>query len=280
MKSPANTQKSLYSITKATIIHQVGRVPFLGATLRWFARRYPEGSIVTIKSGYLAGYKWMRSHRDVNAYWVGDYELPIQKCLIRDLKPGDVFYDIGANAGFFSLLGSKCVGPQGHVFAFEPLPENIETLKSNLDLNEIKNCTVVEAAVCDSVGTVGFCQGPHTSMAYIKRQGNDGQKSMLVKALTLDEFAKTERPPNLIKMDVEGAEILALRGASALLKSATPPRFLIELHGDTVAAQAREILEKSGYWLYTLDLIGIGSNSMPRHILAYPGNAFGDRANT
>jgi len=280
MKSPENTQKSLYSIAKATIMHQVGRLPFLGSTLRWFARRYREGSIVTIKSGYLAGYKWMRSHRHVNAYWVGNYELPIQKCLIRELKPGDVFYDIGANAGFFSLLGSKCVGQKGHVFAFEPFPENIETLRSNLDLNEIENCTVVEAAVSDSVGTVRFSRGPHSSMAHIAQEGTDGQKSMLVKALTLEEFAKTERPPNFIKMDVEGAEILALRGASALLKSATPPRFLIELHGGTVAAQAREILEKTGYWLYTLDLIGIGSNSMPHHILAYPGKAFGDRANT
>lgn len=270
MKSPMDTQESTYSTGKATIVNQVGRTPFLGSTLRWLARRYREGSIVTIKTGYLAGHRWMRRHRHVNAYWVGNYELPIQKCLTRELKPGDVFYDIGANAGFFSLLGSKCVGQKGHVFAFEPLPENIETLKSQLEVNHIANCAVVEAAVSDSVGTVGLCQGPHSSMAYIGRKGNDGEDSIVVKTLTLDEFASTERPPNFIKIDIEGAEILALRGAGALLKSANRPKLLIELHGEDVAREARGILEKAGYCLYTPDVVRIEADSMPHHILAYP----------
>ena len=143
---------------KARLIRQLGTVPILGSGLRWLARRYPEGSVVTIKNGLLAGCQWKRSHKHVTRYWLGVYEMPVQKCLARELGPGDVFYDIGANAGFFSLLGSKCVGEKGHVFAFEPLPENIGAVRSQVQVNNLTNCTVVEAAVSDSVGHVRFCE--------------------------------------------------------------------------------------------------------------------------
>ena len=117
-------------MNRARLISFCGSIPLIGPSLRKIARRYPEGSVTTIKHGYLAGYRWRRSHRYVSAYWLGIYELPIQECLVRKLKPGNVFYDIGANAGFFSLLGSNCVGPEGRVFAFEPLPENIRSIRA------------------------------------------------------------------------------------------------------------------------------------------------------
>ena len=267
-----HTQESKYSIAKARVVHQVGRVPFLGRTLRWFAQRYPEGSIVTIKTGCLAGSRWIRRHRHVNAYWVGNYELAIQKCLTRELKPGDVFYDVGANAGFFSLLGSKRVGQKGHVFAFEPLPENIKTLKGNLQLNDIQNCTVVEAAVSDSVGTVRFSPGPHSSMAHIAQQGSDGQELMLLRAVTLDEFASTSPVPDFIKMDIEGAEIRALHGSEGILEGACPPKLMIEFHGEGLREQGRILLGKHGYSFFTLDGKRIDSGSLPHYVLAVPAS--------
>jgi hypothetical protein len=106
------------SIKGTKLISTAGRIPVVGRALRWLARRYPEGSVVTIHTGRAAGFRWKRYHRYVNGYWPGIYELLIREALARELKPGQVFYDVGANAGFFSLVGACCVGPGGRVFAF------------------------------------------------------------------------------------------------------------------------------------------------------------------
>jgi len=257
-------------INKARLIHQLGRFPFLGSILRRLARRYPEGSIVSIKYSHLTGYKWKRSHKYLSSYWVGTFELPVQNCLVRELKQGDVFYDIGANAGFFSLLGSKCVGDRGQVFAFEPLRENIETLKSQLELNQVVNCTIIEAAVSDQVGEIQFCEESETTGGHIKsRESNEGRVNV-VKTTTLDEFAKINRPPDFIKMDIEGAEVFALQGAHGLLTKPNPPKFLIELHGESNSKKVREIFEKEGYFLYTPDTTRTDSICMAGHVLALP----------
>ena len=255
---------------KATLIDRLGKVPFLGPGLRWFSHYYPEGSVVTIKNGRLAGYKWKRSHKHVSGYWLGIYELPVQKCLSRELKPGDVFYDIGASAGFFTLLGSKCVGEKGHVFAFEPLPENIETISNQLILNDIKNTTQIEVALADSIGNAELREGPNVSAASIKRWKDKEHRTITVKTTTLDEFSMTRRHPNFIKMDIEGAEVLALKGACKLLSGKNPPGLLIELHGHDIAKEVRNFLERKNYCFYTLDLMKIDSATLPLHVLAIP----------
>jgi FkbM family methyltransferase len=261
-----------FKLNKARLINQLGCIPFVGYCLRRFARLYREGSVVSIKSGYLAGYKWKRSHRYPSGYWLGSYELPVQKCLVRELKPGEVFFDIGANAGFFSLLARKQVGEKGYVLAFEPLAENVEAIKPQLVLNRVLNCTVVEAAISDFVGEVSLWEGPDTSTAHIGTREYEKRAFKSVKSITLDEFVRTSRPPNFIKLDIEGAEIRALRGAYTLLSGPNPPRFLIELHGETVGQQVGEILEKAGYHLYTLERKRIRSDCMPHHVLAFPSN--------
>lgn len=272
MRDHGNVGQGGHTTSKAAVLHHIGRVPLLGSGLRWLARQYREGSIVTIKSGCLAGCKWMRSHRHVNAYWVGNYELAIQKCLTQQLKAGDVFYDVGANAGFFSLLGSKCVGSEGRVFAFEPLPANIETLKNNLKLNGIENCTVVEAAVSDSIGTVTFSPGRHSSMGHMSDRGED---CIAIRTITLEKFAETMPPPNFIKMDIEGAEGLALAGCRKLLGGANPPGLLIELHGEQVARNVRELLGAEGYTLRPLKPGSADSPDTPYHVLAFPEKGSG-----
>ncbi|MHC4122149.1 MAG: FkbM family methyltransferase [Planctomycetota bacterium] len=259
-------------MNKAKLLTQLGRIPFIGDCLRRFARLYREGSVVSIKSGYLAGYKWKRSHRYLSGYWLGSYELSVQKCLVRELKPGDIFFDIGANAGFFSLLGSKQVGEEGHVFAFEPLPENFKAVKTQLEVNNMLNCTVVETAVSDFVGEIRLWEGTDTSTAHIGTRGDKQKGCKSVKSITLNEFVQTAPLPNFIKIDIEGAEIQALRGADLLLRGSNPPRFLIELHGKRVGQQVGEILEQAGYSLYTLERERVLSDPMPHHVLAFPGN--------
>jgi len=85
-----------WTAIEARLIDRAGRVPWLSSALRWLARRYREGSIVLIRSGYAAGFKWRRYHELVSGYWLGQYELAVQEALARELNSGDVFYDIGA----------------------------------------------------------------------------------------------------------------------------------------------------------------------------------------
>jgi FkbM family methyltransferase len=253
----------------------LGRTPFLGNMLRRLARLYPEDSVTPIRAGYLAGCRWKRSHRYVNGYWLGTYELTAQECLIRELTTGAVFYDIGANAGFFTLLGCRCVGAQGRVFSFEPLPENAAVIRSQLQLNGMDNCTVVEAAVMDRAGAIGFCRGRDTSTAHIQRADDTSAAPMETKAVTLDGFVRTAPSPEFIKMDVEGAELLVLKGACQLLHEAQPPRMLIEFHGERLREECMAILRSVGYQFCSLDGRPLHTNARDRHVLCIPKRAQG-----
>ncbi len=258
------------TVEKAAFITRLGRIPLVRTILRNVARWYREGSVVTIRNGLLAGTRWKRSHRYVNGYWIGIYELPIQECLARELKPGNVFYDIGANAGFFTLLGAKLVGPQGHVYAFEPLPENIRSIRDQISLNGIVNCMLAEAAVTDKAGRTEFSQGSGLTQAHIRRPDEECGQVTVVKTVSLDEFVKGEPPPDFIKMDIEGAEYLALRGADRLIKGSNPPRFLIELHGN-ISQEVYRTLTEEGYIFFDLERSLVEPSKLPHHVLACPG---------
>ncbi|MBN1359632.1 MAG: FkbM family methyltransferase [Sedimentisphaerales bacterium] len=257
---------------KATVISMCGKAPVVGTLLRKIARRYPEGSVATIRNGPLRGYQWRRSHRYVSGYWLGIYELPIQECLTRELRPGDVFYDIGANGGFLTLLGSKCVGPEGRVFSFEPLPENIRSIRSQLELNATENCAIVEAAVSDRQSTIAFCGGKDTSTAHIvgTKEAEDGAVVLSVDTTSLDDFVQRAAKPDFIKMDVEGAELLALKGARQLLESDRPPRMLIEFHGEQLKQDSCALLCEYGYSFHSLDGRTCGGIPEERHVLCLP----------
>jgi FkbM family methyltransferase len=263
------------AVTSTALVNTLGTWPVVGNLLRWYARRYEEGSVVQIQRGYAAGMKWKRYHRYVSGYWIGIYEMQIQQALVRELKNGETFYDIGANAGFFSVLAARLVGSVGRVFAFEPLPENIESLEAQFSINSLNQCQSVPKAISNCSGTVSLILGDNNSMGRLAAAGNTkSMKALMVESTTLDEFIQDNAPPNLIKMDIEGFETEALLGASKMLASSRSPKLLIELHGDDKAQQVEEIL--SGYGYRLADLAGnplacgaVGHN----HIMAYPPRA-------
>lgn len=263
---------SMRVLDKARLISVCGRVPLLGPSLRRIARRYPEGSVVTIQSGRLRGSYWKRYHRFVNGYWLGIYELPIQECLVRELAAGGVFYDVGANAGFFTLLAAKEVGATGRVFSFEPLAGNIESIWSQLQLNEMENCTVVEAAAVEHSGPVEFTEGRDASTAHVRDSAFHAHEGpvMSVPGVSLDDFAKDASPPDFIKMDIEGAELQALQGARTLLVSNSPPKMLIEFHGERLRRDGLTMLGEFGYSFHGLDGQAYDMESGERHILCLP----------
>lgn len=248
------------------------KVPVVRKVIRHLGSFYTEGSVVTIKRGHLAGMKWRRFHRHVNGYWAGIYEMVLQDLLAHELREGSVFYDVGANAGFFSLLAARLVGSSGCVYSFEPVEENAVDIESQMILNGIHNCEVHRIALSNKPGILQMHTGPNSSMGRIVTSEEAKQSAaplLSVDVTTLDSFAPKHRPPDLIKIDVEGEEANVLDGARSILNLPQAPTLVIELHGETVGRAVAEILRSYGYRL--MDLVEkslVDSTQVPSHLFA------------
>lgn len=157
---------------------------------------------------------------------------------IRDqglVRAGDVVFDVGAHQGVYSLCLASWVGPSGHVYAFEPFPQNADLVAANARLNGVSNLTVVPAAVGEHTGKVRVVQ----EMAMVAGEGVPGSESLEVDSLRLDDLA--DKRPAFVKIDVEGYEAFVLRGARKLLSSA--PNLLLEVHGPFLRQRGGSIAE-------------------------------------
>ncbi len=207
---------------------------------------------VQVAGGGLQGIPLVLDMQTEKDYWLGTYEPELQQA-VRDWLPGGaVVYDVGANVGYVSLLLARAAGASGQVFAFEPLPANLERLAANLRLNPWARVTCVAAAAVDRPSPVRFLA--HASGAMGKAAGSAGRADQSypaeieVPGLTLDEFtyAGGHPVPQAIKMDIEGGEVLALQGMHRLLVEARP-LLLLELHGPESARAAWGTLTAAGY---------------------------------
>ena len=138
------------------------------------------------------------------------------------LKPGAIVLDIGANIGSFTLLASKLVGEQGKVIAVEPVPSNVECLRLMCERNKLGNVEVVAAAVGESPGTLTLHIDPHIGGHSAKKEFTT--RSVDVPVTTIDALV-AERGlsrVDLIKMDVEGMEAEALKGAALTIRTLRP----------------------------------------------------------
>jgi FkbM family methyltransferase len=167
----------------------------------------------------------------------------------RDVKPADVVYDIGANVGFYTLLASRLVGPAGHVFAFEPLPRNLGLLRKHVAINSLSNVTILPQAVSDKPGEALFSTSADPAQNGLTEQGDIRVQVTAVDVL-LDKGEI--KPPNLMKIDVEGAEAMVLRGAAKAI-SAHRPIIYLATHNDDVHRECLQILRGHGYTLSSMD---------------------------
>jgi FkbM family methyltransferase len=222
---------------------------FMGKLLRAPLRLIPPKMVVRVAQGPLRGKKWIVGSSN-HGCWLGSYEYEKQKALQRFLKPGDVAYDIGANVGFYSLLASVLVGDTGCVYSFEPLPDNLSQLKKHLELNRIANCTVIDAAVSSFDGEAAFDTSGDRFTGHLAATG-----ALHVRTLTVDQLIEKDgmRPPNLMKLDIEGAEYECLRGAAGVIQEFKPVIFLAT-HGREVHLACSELLVGWGYRLTSVDM--------------------------
>lgn len=156
-------------------------------------------------------------------YLTGTYERPTSDVMGRLMRPGDIALDVGANVGYFSLLLATLAGPEGHVHAFEPIPGVAEDLRRNIALNNLGNITVTHAAVCNENAEQTIYEGPsdHRGISSMRSIHNASQV-LKVQGIRLDDHPLDLPRLRLIKVDVEGAEQVALEGMSGLVEKHRP----------------------------------------------------------
>jgi FkbM family methyltransferase len=202
-------------------------------------------------------------------YLIGDPEPDVNLALGALLGPGLTFYDIGANVGYYTLIGARLVGPAGRVIAFEPAPQNLARLRHNVALNHLGNVAVRVEALGDADGAASFALAADPTQNKLAAQTKASDRivgRVGVNVRRLDGLIEAEKLPlpDFIKMDIEGGEVKALIGARETLRQSRPA-LVIELH-DT-AREVTSLLGELGYRIYTL---------MPRrelgalHIVALP----------
>lgn len=230
----------------------ISKQSMIGRLLRAPLRLIPRTAVLPILQGPLQGKKWTVGS-STHGCWLGSYEYHKQKVLQHEFKKGDVFYDIGANVGFYTLLASVIVGGAGHVYSFEPFSENLRELRRHLEMNSINNCTVVDAAVSVEDGEAIFDPSDDRCTGHLAANG-----SLRVRTITLDGLVlrKEIRPPNLMKIDIEGAEFKCLQGAANVIQEFRPVIFLAT-HGLEIHTACTELLAKWNYCLTPLYAHGL-----------------------
>jgi FkbM family methyltransferase len=192
--------------------------------------------------GTLRGKRWIVGS-SVHGCWLGSYEHRKQAVFEEHVRKGDVVYDVGAHVGFYALLASVLVGPEGRVVAIEPVPRNLRCLHAHLRINGVGNVDVVEAALAERSGSGRMNAAVGSSQAHLDEGGD-----IEVRCLTLDElvFGEGFPAPDVLKLDVEGAEHAVLCGGRRVLAESRPVVF-VATHGARAKADCRRLLVDSGY---------------------------------
>jgi FkbM family methyltransferase len=186
--------------------------------------------------------------------------LKIFKSLIQEKS---TVLDIGANIGLFSLVASKKIGKNGKIYAFEPIKKTFKTLSENLALNQISNVVASQIALSNFTGKVSFSipddihnKGDGDAFNSMDLNAKSSNSDTEADCSTLDDFLKANEisSVDLIKIDIEGAEMLCFEGAKNLLSSANPPIIIMEC-ADSLCRKfdysIYDVLSYLGeFWLY------------------------------
>lgn len=233
-----------------------------GKLLRLPLGLLPGDMVLPVMQGPIRGKKWIIGSGN-HGCWLGSYEAEKVKAFTDALRGKRVVYDLGANVGYYSVIASVLLSRMGHVIAFEPDVRNVSFFRRHLSLNDIKNVQIVDAAVSDQSGTAAFRQEPSRSMG---RLSDDG--GVAVRTVALDDFIRESRAPvpDVMKIDVEGAEMHVLRGAERTLSELQPLIFLAT-HSAKLQQESRAFLSSLGY---TLVRIGSASMEINDELIALP----------
>jgi FkbM family methyltransferase len=205
--------------------------------------------------------------------FITEFEKQEIQIVEKFLKKGDVFIDVGANGGFYTVIASKIVGNTGHVYAFEPGIQELKLLRQNILANNLENVTIIEKAVSNEKGTARFAiskDGAMNSLLETDHPNQQVEEWQNVELTTLDYAIKefSIKKINFIKIDVEGAEKFVLEGAKECILSDDSPIVLFEssdLTSPSFGYSTEELLKQvlsNNMFLY---YIGEGNQLIPIH---------------
>lgn len=251
---------------------------FSSRILEHYGQRILQRRVWTIEGGEGARLK-IRFPQN-SEYIFGSSERPVQEALTQQLHHGDVFYDVGANVGFFSLIAAKRVGSAGCVYSFEPVAENVESIRDNAKINQLENISSFEVAVGQTNGTdelllTEWDGGATLSTSVVKPSEPSSRRN--VRVVALDDFIQEERLriPTVVKIDVEGLELDVIQGMARTI-SKSKPVLLFEIDDGNLDSFCRrwqeldQLITSFGYRIIHLEESYPGMKWNVGHSLALP----------
>lgn len=253
-----------------------GRLPLAQSLLRR-AFRHADGrySINDFDGNLLIDLR-LSEHMQRRIFWMGYYNKEVVALLDKLVQSGMVVLDVGANIGEISLVCAKRVGPAGSVISFEPIDEIADELQKNVDRNQLQQVTVVRAGLSDKAATqvpiYASCgqrsQGDeHGGLGSLYGENAEDAPVQFIEVTTLDAYLaqSSVTKVDIIKVDIEGAELPFLRGAEHTLRTHRP-YLIIEVQDISAAAAgytASDILDYLSSLSYTFECIGRNGRLAP-----------------
>jgi FkbM family methyltransferase len=213
----------------------------------------------------------LSEHSFRQIYFYGTYEPEVSALVCHLAKPKQVWLDVGANVGYFTILIASLIGPTGKVHTFEPNPDMMKQINHSVSLNGIEHVQKNEVAVSNISGAEAILYIPTS------QSGQSGQSSLIVhrdiaekrkvsvQTVSLDDYlAEIKKPADFMKIDVEGLEILVFQGMKQTLENQPPKVIICEVSDlpDCLASQSEliehlvqyhylpYIIKKEGLFLY------------------------------
>ena len=221
--------------------------------VRWLSGRVLPPLAYPVVRGPLRGKRFiLRSAAGEGggaSIYVNTVEPQKTRALLGILRAGQVVFDIGANIGYYTILASQQVGPLGRVLAFEPYARNVKYLERHVSLNHADNVTIVPVACAERSALERFVMGTDSATGHLSSESTAREegKTLIVPAAAVDDLVRAfGLMPDVMKVDVEGAEERVLRGAAKTLADARPI-LLLAVHSVALRAACTSYLLRFGY---------------------------------
>jgi FkbM family methyltransferase len=239
----------------------------------------------------------LKTGMQATVYFLGEYEKALTEIVTSLLREGDVCLDVGANFGWYSTIFLKRCGANGQVHAFEPVPPTYRELEENYTLmGSPSNVFINNLALGEKEDelTVNLFEGLSSGHASMSDQGRTDSISFKCKVVTLDSYLEEKGVGNVnfVKVDIEGAELMFLRGAEKLFAQETPPIWLMEMalqQTGNFGYKPNDLIEfmktRAAYDFYRVDepatklveIEGFADDDIGANVIAFPRGAYPDR---
>ncbi len=258
--------------------HWIKHIPLVAGLQRLVFQRFFAGRefLHEINAGPAKGLLYPISLPLDKAIWTGAYETELAQEVAAAVTSGDVCYDVGAYRGFFS--GVLALAGASRVIAFEPFPDNFAQLERMIAANPQLPITLEQVAVGSEEGIAEFNVMPDSSMGKLASSSFQAEVAsagvLKVPLETIDGIIQQGKfpAPQVIKLDVEGAEVEVLQGAKKILQRDKPLLF-IEAHSESLRIECTELLIDLGYSVIIFEKELARRESLPSqvcHLVARP----------